>query len=272
MATDSTIFYPQWINLEKAEVHSATSEASGYPKERLLDGNLKKAWKPTSSANQDIWIDLNKTDLIEGSYAVGFFIKNYNTDHSNSGAADFTLAHSSSPSGGAGLLSESLSSDLKPIRIFDISGNITPNRYLKFSFVDLNTVLEISHFFFARKIIVAQAPQMPENIKDVYYNRLVMGITGDLVVNAISRDGQSPEIRHYKTVTAAVFQNIQSVYTLSRGPRNLMAMIDSLDGTPQDPVAIRVMGDFNYPSADYGIYDCIIEIYPVPYYTDGYGY
>lgn len=42
----------------KAVVDSATSEATGYPKEQLVDNNPDTYWKPTSTANQDIEIDL----------------------------------------------------------------------------------------------------------------------------------------------------------------------------------------------------------------------
>ena len=60
----------------KAKVTSATSAATGFPKENIVDYNPDTYWKPTSTANQTINIDLGSTQTID---QFALFIHNYET-------------------------------------------------------------------------------------------------------------------------------------------------------------------------------------------------
>ena len=272
MSLNKTVFYPGWICLEEATIHAITSEATGYPKERLLDGNLKKGWKPTSTANQDIWIDTNKTDLVSDTYVCGFFCKNYTTDHSNSAAATFAVLTSSVDSAGAGFLSGSISAAATPVQVFETATVKTPQRYMKFTFANLATTMEISHLFFGKKITVNQGPQLPMNLQDLVYNRTIIDPGGGRMVSAESRDYLSPEVRRYTSVNSTIHDNLRNVFLYSRGGRHLMVIVDYLDAVAQTARVIRLGDGLPRPSSDFDIYDITVQIFPQPYFTDGYNY
>jgi len=61
--------------MKDADLDSATSEATGYLKENMIDMNPDTYWKGTSTATQSIEIDLNSTSIaIDGVF---LFIRNY---------------------------------------------------------------------------------------------------------------------------------------------------------------------------------------------------
>ena len=75
-----TEFYCDGGLMDIADIDSATSEATGYPKEHLLDGSLITGWKGTTAAEQEIVIDLNQTPAYS-IYGFGYFVRNYMTNH-----------------------------------------------------------------------------------------------------------------------------------------------------------------------------------------------
>ena len=74
-----TEFYCDGGLMDIADIDSVTSEATGYPKEHLLDGSLITCWRPTTTADQHIIIDLNYIPGLT-DYVIGFFMRNYLTD------------------------------------------------------------------------------------------------------------------------------------------------------------------------------------------------
>ena len=64
--------------MEKAHVESVTSEATGFDIENAFDFNPDTYWKPTSTAQQTIDIDLGAVQTVD-QFAV--WIHNYDTDY-----------------------------------------------------------------------------------------------------------------------------------------------------------------------------------------------
>jgi len=67
-------------------ITSATSTATGYDKQSVVDGNLDNVWKPTSTgsppvvSSQNIFIDLGSAQTIDGK---GIWLSNYDTNFSS---------------------------------------------------------------------------------------------------------------------------------------------------------------------------------------------
>ena len=275
MAVDETNLYAQWLVWELAEIVSITNEYSDWPAYHLIDGSLKSAWAHLAAdANQEIVYDLNKTDLATGIYGGGFFIKDYETDHSNSATATFTVEFSNDDiSYDAAVIDESISADAVPVQIFDTS-SITPKRYIRFTFKDISPNIEISQLFFGRKITLGSGPQLESLEPKTYYNQIGTGRgpQSGQQVTAVVRDGVQSYLRTY-IGTSTLFDNIELAYDISAGRRGLIVMVDELNSVSADPIVVRISSDvMTSERLSSGIYKIQLPIIAVPFYTDGYNY
>jgi len=268
MALDSTIFYVMDKLISLADIDSATSEATGFIKAHLLDGALGTAWKPTSTGDQEIVIDLNQS-FSSDYYAFGFFIKNYLTDHS---AGTFKVYHSTNGSTwGTAIISQSIGSDLEPVRIFDVASAGVLNRYLKITFTGMATTIEVSHLFICRKATLSQGPQFPIKTGYKFVTDLV-GEVGAYRAHARYRNSLLSETRTYNFISSTNFNILKGVFDDAGGDRSLIVIRDSLGGVLQDGVVVRIDNDFQYSIVDYDLYDVSINIQQVHYPDPNFGY
>ena len=267
MSVDSSDFYIAIDQLELIDIDSATSEATGYPKEHLLDGNLMTAWKPTSTAEQVIIIDLNQTPGTN-NYGFGFFLKNYKTDHS---AGDFQVFHSTTGVGDwVSIVSEDISSDEVPTVIW--ADTLTLNRYLKFVFTSMSTLVEISALFIAVKVSITKGPQLRCGYKQIFNNIHARNINADSTVTAKNYLSVINEIRKYHIYSSTDYNKFKGIFEGAGGGRHLAVLVDSLSGTDEDPVVVRLGDVLEYDLIDHDVYEIMLPIYPQQYLDPDLGY
>lgn len=174
-------------NMEKGSVYSATSEAAGYPKERLMDWNPDVFWKPTSTADQTIVIDLGAAQLVDRYF---LWIHNYTTNHT-SGSSAVRVSYSSSVGSGYTVWETRLFANGFGLGtpIFGGSSGLTAQtyRYWKIEFINMATTVEVSGIFLCRKFTLI-SDELPEHDQDIFANRKVEGAGGRMFVAGINRN------------------------------------------------------------------------------------
>jgi hypothetical protein len=149
--------------MEDAVVDSATSEATGFPKENIIDNNPDQWWKPTSAATQTIDIDLQEAKTVD--YIV-LFVHNYK---SLATSVTIMAKYSSDDSTYNNAFSSpvSIHSQVKgPIRLKEITETSDPYRYWRFEITIGSTVPEISLLACCQEFDIGQFNEWPENDLD----------------------------------------------------------------------------------------------------------
>jgi len=166
--------YAMGNTMRKAVIDSITSEATGCPKENLIDYNPDTYWKPTGTGTV-VWdIDLQEAKQVD---AIILFVNNYLTDFSGGG---IYLAVQSSPddSSYTGQLNVIWDAPLThPIYIEDISGSPT-YRYWRISISSLASIIQLSGCFLSRKYSIAKTHQMPNRDVTRYFNDIKRSASG----------------------------------------------------------------------------------------------
>jgi hypothetical protein len=167
-------------SMRKAVVVSATSEATGHLKESLNDFNPDTYWKPTTTANQYLAIDLVSAKTVD---AAGFWIHNYNVNYADvGGTSKFQINYSDNGTSwtGAGGAAAIVNTVGHPIYFITISESA--HRYWRLVFTDMNAseLIEISMVWLFTKYDLGQGNQNPEMDELHYHNRIFSG-PGDRV-------------------------------------------------------------------------------------------
>ena len=268
-AIDSTTFYVMGSLINLADIDSVTSEAAGHPMEHLLDGNLVTSWKPTSTARQDIIIDLNQS-FASSNYAFGIFVRNYTTDHS---AGTFTVYHSTDGvTWGSAILTHALSSTAKPIQIWALAAPQTLNRYLKITFTGMTTTIEVAALFILEVLTISKGPQVPFQSSVMYFN---YGAAQDDATEAVSAKNDlslEPHTRKYVCVDQTTLESFKAVFDKSYGARYPVVIKDTLNSTDYDPYVARLSNSFSSNMIDYQIYEIEFPVRPMHYDNPVMGY
>ena len=161
--------------LAKAIITSATSEATGFPKENLLDFNPDTFWKPTSTANQTIDIDLGAVQTVD-QFAI--WIHNYDTDYESGTqtiAIGYSTDDSSDYSGGVTQFVGTLFNNTvgQPIYFPATPSGPISKRYWRFLITNMTAIAEISQIFLVRKRAITIGNQFPEPDADKFYNNSI---------------------------------------------------------------------------------------------------
>jgi hypothetical protein len=204
-------------SLEKASVYSATSEAAGYPKERLLDWNPDVFWKPTSTADQTIVLDLGAAQQVD---RLAIWCHNYTTSHIGGGGQQIRVSYSASVGSGyttwmTNILAQYMNGSF-PIVLFQNGLTAQTYRYWKIEFLNMTTTIEVSGIFLCRKYTLI-ANQWPERDKIVYANRKVEGPGGRLFVGGINRNSYRIIQRTFYMTQTSHFTALQDAWDNSRG-------------------------------------------------------
>lgn len=212
--------------MEKGSVYSATSEASGYPKERLLDWNPDVYWKPTSTADQTIVIDLGSAQQVQRFF---LWIHNYTTNHT-SGSSAVRVSYSSSVGSGYTVWETRLFSAGFGLGtpIFAGSSSLTAQtyRYWKIEFINMATTIEVSGIFLCKKHSLI-ADEWPENDAIVYANRQVSGPGGRLFVSGVNRNAFREFSRTFYMTQTSHWTAFSDAWDACRGTLFPMVMIET---------------------------------------------
>lgn len=269
----ATEFYCDGGLIELADIDSGTSEATGYPKEHLLDGSLITGWKGTSSSAQEIIIDLNQTPACD-TYGFGYFVRNYMTDH-NVGADGYLEIYTSANGTDWGsyityahLPATGITCDI--VKVTDTE-HTAMKRYLKFRFLPVSPdIMDIGHLFITQCFSGFDASgtcQLPRQYGDNY----------SLINNAEGRSSLRryiptlQEIRKYTILSSTTYAIWQGLKDASQGGNRLVVMVDWIDGVEQTPVIVR-LGDIVFTQTTHDMWDITVQITRQPYIHPTYGY
>lgn len=268
-----TEFYCDGGLVELADIDSATSEATGYPKEHLLDGSLITGWKGTTSGAQTIIIDLNQSPAYD-TYGFGYFVRNYMTDHDagdNGWLEVYTSANGSDwgtyifyahlPDSGVNCY----------IKQFADAEHTLIKRYIKFAFMPVTPdIMDIGHLFIMQCFSGFDASgtcQLPR-------------IYGDSFSRISNAEGRSSlrryipnyqETRNYLIMSSTTYAIWQALKDASQGGNRLVLVVDWIDGTEQAPFVAR-LGDITFRQTAYDIWEVSLQITRQPYVHPTYGY
>lgn len=272
MSVDTTTYYPPLDKIELLDIDSATSEATGYPKEHLLDGSLKTAWKPTTTGDQEIIIDRNQLALPSAVYAFGFFIRNYTTDHSNGGTAKFKVYHSTtSGSWGTAIIDQAISAAAVPCRIHE-TAELALNRYIRITFTTLNTTLEISRLFLAEKQAITQGPELPYDVDNAFLNIHQGDGAEDYPVTPKNYLPVAKATRKYTMVTAVKYAALYAAFNRAGGGRHMIVVVDSLSGSAGSPYVAKIKDLLSDHLKDHDLYDMTVTLQAQAYIQPALGY
>lgn len=194
--------------MERAEIDSATSAATGFPKELLIDGNVDTYWKPTSTANQTIDIDLQSAFDID---AVIVWVNNYSTSFVGTIAAQYSDDDSSYTTFG------STSPGDDPVNI--IEGTQATHRYWRIVLATFSTVIHIGQIWLCRKRTIGQYFESPYENSYMFNNLVVAGNGGRIFVAPQSRHMQTIQTRLFKIVGSTNLTAMRNAFSDSCGRR-----------------------------------------------------
>ncbi len=255
--------------LADAKIESITSEATGFPIENALDHNLDTYWKPTSTDNQEIDIDLGSALQVDG---LAFFIKNYDTDHSNSpGLATVNLKRSSDnitytlQGGGSVNLDNSVGT---PIWFHNTALTSGTYRYWRIELQTMNTTIEIGQIFLYRSRNITANSAYPVDDISSYANRSVSGPGGRRLVAGINSIKTRKFTRRFQLSGLTDHNTLVSVHDACRGA--LRPFILTEGGAETDPNVVRyVNSKRGRNETDHEIFNPVVSLETVPYIPDG---
>ena len=199
-------------NMAAAVVDSITSEATGYPKENLIDNNPDTSWKPTATGSVTWDIDLQSAKEVD---AIILWVQNYTTDFSG---PTVYLTVSSSPDDSTYTQRYSqyyVNPTTRPISVSDISGNHT-YRYWRISLSSLPSVIQLSACWLCRKFSLTKSHNIPNHDTTIYHNQVTYGAGGRMFASAINSQPSKQLPREYH-LGSTDYGYINSAFTDSGG-------------------------------------------------------
>lgn len=167
--------------MESAVVLSATSEATGYPKESLIDWNLDIPWRPTSTANQTLVIDLGAAQTVN-CFAICF--GNYTTDFS---ATTIDWESSTDNSNWTNRITANAVVSGYHWVVGNIGSDISA-RYWRAVLKTQANIPDIVALAAGYKYDITLGNQKPEITETAYQNELIETYSGRAYTTSISRD------------------------------------------------------------------------------------
>lgn len=250
-------------NMEIVEIDAITSEATGFPKEHIIDNNLDTYWEPTSTANQTIDFDLGEAKTID---AIIFFVNNYDTlataavdrHWSDNDFGDTTFI-SGSPALG--------SDTTTPLRISIGSLGIS-HRWWRLIVNNQSEVVNISGIWFCEKFDIGQPNEWPEFDPDRFEN-IKIALSGGRE-HLISKNRRSRKIipRQFMFDGNNNFNELRAGHQASGGNRWPLVYYD---GTTYRVVRFRSM-DFVASQVGYQRYEPAVVFEELPYIHGGDSY
>jgi hypothetical protein len=219
MATTTQFLVP--VDPRAIAITSVTSEATGHPIEFAFDRNLNTYWVASSTATQELILDLGSAFAID---SLVLFIRNYTT----TAGVNATVVVEYSDNGTSWTqftqLETALSSTYTvgtPLVIKQHTSAQT-HRYWRLTFYFFNPVMQIAQLWLCRTKTISVPNTRPENDKRIYGSRVVHGPGG--------RENRAPinilpvydRTRTWLTASSADLQALQDVVDLCGGRENLL--------------------------------------------------
>lgn len=250
-------------NMEKARCTLATSQATGHPKENLVDNNLDTYWKPTSTLDQSINIDLGELRWV--SHVV-VFIKNY----TEIAAGDYDVWYSDNGSTWYILAANHTLIDTStPIRIS--TDFYARHRYWRIVFDNMAQIIKVAGVWWCRYYNIAQGNEYPEADADRFYNRAAQLPGGRLGIAGINRNSSRLISRRYLFSGVAEFNKLRTAFLDSAGRRSPLVLNEGSDQS--DARLVHFANDeFAENGTDYQVFQPSVSFIELPYIDDGDSY
>ena len=159
MAQTSSL-YCIGANMSDAFVLSATSEATGFPKENLIDWDPDTYWKPSAVGTNSFVIDLGSAKTIQGW---SLWLHNAHVNLNASLTQVIEVYHSTDAVTWTLWDTVDLNNTVgQPIFFGSISTSATSRRYWKFTIYAPALIVEVSMVFLYTKYSITQGNQAPE--------------------------------------------------------------------------------------------------------------
>lgn len=247
-------------------IDTQPTEATGHPIEDSLDYNLDTYWKPTSSADQTIVLDLQTAQTING---LALWIHNYDTDHSNSTAADVVLSYSNDDISYTPWKTKAFLNLVgTPIWYQSIGQADESHRYWQIEFKMMNTVVEISQFFLHQRYVVTTNSGWPEDNETVFFNRSSKGPGGRKQVSGVNGNFSTKFERTFLISGDTDKDALVNAFKGSFGSRFPFVLMEGVDQTLAK-VCRFTHDELAENEIDYQLYNPSITFETIPYIEDG---
>lgn len=266
MADSSNLFTTH--ALERVQVDSVTSEATGFPIENAFDHNRDTYWKPTSTASQSVNIDLQGNYGING---IAVHVHNYSTDHDNGGIAVIGLYWATDGTYTSLTLVDSLifANDGAPGNpIYLSAGFSSTHRYWRIYFTNMATTIEISQFFLLTQNALSIGNAYPEESVPIFATKEYVTPSGRNYVRRFNRLKFQSIYRHWSALTETQFQSLE--LAVNQSHEGTFPLIFN-EGTDYKVVRIR-RGSFRWKKILHDLYEAEIIFDEIPYIEDGQNY
>lgn len=247
--------------MEEAVVDSATSEATGYPKENLIDGNPDTFWRATTTGDQTIDIDLQEAKNVD---ALVIFLCNYDTFAATAGT--LAVSHSDDDSSYTVAGSTSLNGTAMPIVVVDFTQ--VSKRYWRISFTTMGAIADVGQIWMTTERVISQSHELPVNDKTIYLNRSLKAGGGRVYRAAVNKGSQSELPRSYRFAVGSDWAALLAAFNDCRG--SLFPVI-LYDGTNYTLVNFD-SDELDQNKTAYAYYQPAVTFIQVPYIRDGDSY
>ena len=254
-------------NMINADIDSATSSATGYPKENLIDNNPDTWWKGTSTSDQWLDIDLNSVSLQVDCFFV--FVHNY---ASLVDSKNMTLWWSDDDSAYTGVAGAVVINNLTgPIPIVKTSNLSLTHRYWRIKCVSITTIPEVSMIGFGTTHSITQGNEYPEDDTDVFYNQILKGKDGRNMVTGVNSRSFKTFSRKFTFNGTTNWLALQAAHQDSRGSLLPLVLLEGTAGT-DDKLVTFVDDNLKKNETDYHLYKPVVKFAEMPYVPDGESY
>jgi len=256
--------------MNNAVVDSATSQATGFPKENLIDNNLDTYWKPTSEANQTIDIDLQIAKIVDYAYV---FVQNY-TLHTVSSV--FLLQYSddafSNNSNGMVAAQGMGNMLLSPHRTYEISETATAHRYWRITIASFaGTVPNISAIWLCKEYDVGQTAEYPYKDSDIFASKKIK-TGGDRIFTTVQNKKSSKSLPRQFLISGTT--NKDALRNAHQDCKGDAVPVVVQEGTTYDDIVVCKFKDdkFSKNEKAYQLYNPKITLNELPYIDSGDSY
>lgn len=213
MATSNVILYTTG-QMSSMSITSATSAATGYPKENIIDNNPDTFWKPTSTADNTLRFDFGSAKTVE---AIILFVQNYTAFI---GASVFGIYRSTDASSWTQVGSNVAVTNggASPLRIVTASLGIS-YRYWEIRFSSMEAVIQLSEVFFCRSRSIGRGYEFPDKQKYQYRNNVFESANGRIFVAGRRRNSFSIMPRKFKLENSTLWDTLKAAFDDSAGRR-----------------------------------------------------
>ena len=248
-----------------ADIDAATSEATGYPKENVVDNNPDTYWKATSTASQTLDFDLQEAKQVDGFM---IFLRNY---ASVTDAEYVGIAYSDNGSDWTTISSAGLNVFDKTIPVLTSIYDCGSHRYYRLACGVITTILEISMVAFLTTRAITIGNQWPEDDTDVFFNREFKSSDGRNLVAGVNSRSFKEFSRKYLISGDTNWTALRNAHQDSRG--SLLPLVLNEGTLLADAKLVRFVDPkLSKNQRDYQYYNPTVRFKEIPYYPDGESY